>query len=73
MAFAGKWISVRAYTATGITIFERNAHISGNKRISLIPGGALLAPASDVARRTVASRLPIRSKMTRASKSDEII
>lgn len=61
------WIGVRTKAAVRIALLKRDAHISRNKRIPLVAGGTLFAPASNVASGTIARRLPVRSKMTRAS------
>lgn len=69
MTFSGMRISVRAKATIRITLLLWDTHISGNKRIPLVTGGALLAPASNVARRTVTRGLAVRTKMTRAGES----
>jgi len=69
MTFSGMWIGIRTKAAVRITLLKRDAHISRNKRISLITGSTLLTPASNVARRTITRRLAVRTKMTRAGKS----
>lgn len=66
MTFSSTRIGVRTKAAVRITLLKWDAHISRNKGIPLITGGTLLAPTSNVARRTITRGLPIRSKMTRA-------
>lgn len=66
MAFSGVRIGVRAEAAVGIALLNRYTHVSRYEGIPLVTGGALFAPASDVAARTVARGLPVRSEMARA-------
>lgn len=66
MTFSGMWIGVRTNAAVRITLLKWDAHISGNKRIPLVTGGTLLAPASNVTGRTITRGLAVRTKMTRA-------
>jgi len=69
MTFSGMWVGVRTKTAVRITLLKRDAHVSRNKRISLITGSTLLTPTSNVTRRTITCRLAVRTKMTRAGES----
>lgn len=66
VTFSGMRISIRTKAAIRITLLKWDTHISGNKGIPLVTGGTLLAPASNVAGRTVTRGLAVKTKMTRA-------